>query len=294
MRSSPLTSQTSSTSGARQFGCAAAGYEASVITDRIAKPWVSEPPMLAASGGPSGRTCSYPVGWAPKPWTAGCSLRRCCQAGDREPGSRSMHRNGCCGDQRGCPGSRGGRLRSTSVVVPCDAHASTRCSWAWMWMCIWGRGRARWSSRRSTLWSAIRPTCRMIRASTLRRCRPPSDRGAHGTPATTGDWCSIRSARPSPTCWPTAPGCCLYSPNSPSHGAPLPRSPAPDWTPKSLPASGFRSGRCWHHAPRGWEDRSSRSRPARGGATRDQGRQAMTASAPHVVRRSQWTGDDGG
>jgi len=44
MRSSPLTSQTSSTSGARQFGCAAAGYEASVITDRIAKPWVSEPP----------------------------------------------------------------------------------------------------------------------------------------------------------------------------------------------------------------------------------------------------------
>ena len=30
------------------------------------------------------------------------------------------------------------------------------------------------------------------------RCRPRSDRRAHGTPATTGDWCSIRSARAVP------------------------------------------------------------------------------------------------
>jgi hypothetical protein len=43
----------------------------------------------------------------------------------------------------------------------------------------------------------------MIRASTT-RCRPRSDRRAHGTPDTMGDWCSIRSARPCPTSWRTA------------------------------------------------------------------------------------------
>ena len=37
----------------------------------------------------------------------------------------------------------------------------------------------------------------MIRASTM-RCRPRSDRRAHGTPDTTGDWCSIRSAQAVP------------------------------------------------------------------------------------------------
>jgi SAM-dependent methyltransferase len=92
-----------------------------------------------------------------------------------------------------------------------------------------------------------------IRVSTMRCCQPSSDRRMHGTPDTTGDWCSIRFARPCPSCWRSAAACCWYSRNSPSRGAPLPRFPMQDWTLKLLPGNGFRSGPCCHHARRGWK-----------------------------------------
>lgn len=106
-------------------------------------------------------------------WWHRCSAGRLC-------GHRVRHLSPCCVMRTGQRGVRGrGRGCAPGVVG------------------------ARSSSRRSTSSSAIRRTCRMIRASTT-RCRPRSDRRAHGTPDTTGDWCSIRSARPCPTSWRTA------------------------------------------------------------------------------------------
>jgi len=129
-----------------------------------------------------------------------------------------------------CPRAvRCARVNAVCAGVDVDVHLES-----------WARAV---ESRRSTSSSAIRRTCRMIRASTM-RCRLRSDRRAHGTPDTTSDWCSIRSARPCPTCWRTAAACGSCSPNSPTRGAPLPRSPAPDWTPKWSHGNVFRSGRC--------------------------------------------------
>ena len=65
-----------------------------------------------------------------------------------------------------CPGAvRCARVNAVCAGVDVDVHL--------------GRGRARSSSRRSTSSCAIRRTCRMIRASTM-RCRTRLDRRAHG------------------------------------------------------------------------------------------------------------------
>ena len=74
--------------------------------------------------------------------------------------------------------------------------------------------------------------------------RRTSVRRGRGTPAMTAASCSTRCAQRYPICWPPAAPFCWCNPSSPYRVRLSRRWPAPDWTLKSLPTSGFLSGRC--------------------------------------------------
>jgi len=165
-----------------------------------------------------------------------------------------------------CPRAvRCARVNAVCAGVDVDVHLES-----------WARAV---ESRRSTSSSAIRRTCRMIRASTM-RCRGYDRTGARMARRirrATGARSGLRGrARPA------------GGPRQPAARAVRIRRPAAHPCRALQRRTGRQNGRTAMYSVRAdadiarlvaRRDRSSRSRP-RGGAARDQGRQAMTTLAP--------------